>query len=88
MATTETLPLGIDVSALIGTDTPTGITAEMVDTRNGVTAAVGAPTLVGNVITTVVTGSALEPQTVYRLSVTFTAGDATWTSAVTITVPF
>lgn len=80
MSSTETLPLGVDVAALLEdgeTISAPAATLTDLDTGESVPGSVGASSVAGTVITQALT--ALVEDRDYRLAVTFSAGGKTWT---------
>lgn len=85
MASTESLPLGVDMAALLAegeTISSPSATLTDLDTGLSVPASVSAPAVAGSVVTQTLT--ALEQDRDYRLAVSFTAGGKTWTTLTLI----
>lgn len=91
MATTETLPLGFDATALLaGGQTISAPSSVLLNVETGaVVTLADAPTVLGNVITQIIRGpTQLLLNEKFALSVTFTAAaNTTWTMVLIITVP-
>lgn len=91
IATTETLPLGVDMAALLlEGETITSPTADLVDPDDGaaVEGGVGMPSVAGSVVTQTITGSELTAGTTYRLVVSFVAGGKHWSTETLVRVVF
>jgi len=91
LQTTEELPLGMDMTALLsGTETPSNPVVTMQDLTAGTTVTLAdTPTIDGNIVVQIISGSVLTAQHQYRMLFTFTAAtDTTWTVPLAVTCPF
>lgn len=91
IGTTEMLPLGVDMAALLlEGESISDPTAVLLDPDDGseVAAGVGAPSVAGTVITQTLTGAELVAGAAYRLVVSFTAGGKRWSTETLVRVVF